>query len=44
VIAISFVRGPIVRSSAATSSCPDASLSTRSISIPTRAFICRNAR
>jgi hypothetical protein len=44
VIAISFVRGPIARSSAARSSCPDASLSTTSISIPTRAFICRNAR
>jgi hypothetical protein len=31
-------------SSAARSTCPDASLSTTSISIPTRAFICRNAR
>jgi hypothetical protein len=44
VIAISFVRGPIARSSAARSICPDASLSTTSSSIPTRAFICKKAR
>jgi len=36
VIAISFVRGPIARSSALRSSCPDTSSSTTSISIPTR--------
>jgi len=43
-MAISFVRGPITRSSAPRSTCPDASLSTTSIPIPARSFICRNAR
>ena len=44
VMAMSFVRGRIARSSAARSSWPDASLSTTSISMPTRAFSWRNAR
>ena len=44
VIAISLVRGPIALSSASRPSCPDASLPNTSIAIPTRAFICRNAR
>jgi hypothetical protein len=44
VIAMSRVRGRIARSSAATSSWPEASFSTTSISTPARRFICRNAR
>jgi hypothetical protein len=44
VIAMSRVRGRIARSSAATSSCPEASSSTTSISMPARRFIWRNAR
>ena len=43
VIAISAVRGPIIDSSAATSSAPLASLGTTSITMPSRFARCRKA-